>query len=74
MEGFEQQVINLAGTQAINCGKFDINESSLAVNTCVSESYIINTSFYSFYIVQRIDSSVAYAVSMNVSGVVEYWS
>lgn len=74
MEDFEQEVINLAGTQAIDCGRVEINASSLAVNTCVSDSYILNISFYSFYIVQGIDSSVAYSVTMNASGVVEYWS
>lgn len=73
MEDFEQQVINVAGTQATDCGKVEINGSSLAVNTCVSDSFVINTPFYSFYVVQGIDSSVAYGVSMNVDGIVEYW-
>ncbi len=74
LEDFEQEVINVAGTQAIDCGKVEINESPLAVNTCASDSFIINKSFYSFYIEQGIDSSIAYAVSMDVSGVVLYWS
>jgi len=74
LENFKQEVIDVAGTQAIDCGKVEINESPLAVNTCVSDSFIINQSFYSFYIAQGIDSSVAYAVSMDVNGVVLYWS
>ena len=74
MEDFEQEVINVAGAEAIDCGKVEINEPALAVNTCASDSFIINQSFYSFYIAQGIDSSVAYAVSMDVNGVVLYWS
>ena len=74
LEDFEQEVINVAGTQAIDCGKVDINESSLAVNTCISDSYILNTPFYSFYMVDGVDSTVAYAVTMDVNGVVLYWS
>lgn len=74
LEDFEQEVINVAGTQAIDCGKVEINESPLAVNTCASDSFILNKSFYSFYIVKGTDSSVAYAVSMDVSGGVVYWS
>lgn len=74
LEDFEQEVINVAGIQAIDCGKVGVNESPLAVNTCVSDSFIINQSFYSFYTVQGIDSTVAYAVSMAVNGVVLYWS
>jgi hypothetical protein len=74
MEYFEQQVTDEAGTQAIDCGKVDINESSLAVNTCVSDSYILNIPFYSFYIVEGVDSTVAYAVTMSASGVLLYWT
>jgi len=74
LEDFEQEVINVAGTQAFDCGKVEINESPLAVNTCVSDSFIINQSFYSFYIAQGIDSTVAYAISMAANGVVLYWS
>jgi hypothetical protein len=74
IESFEQQVIDSAGTQAIDCGKVDINESPFTVNTCVSDSFILNTPFYAFYIVQGIDSNAAYAVSMSSSSVVESWS
>jgi len=74
LEDFEQEVINLAGTQAIDCGKVASNESPLAVNTCVSDSFIINKSFYAFYSAQGIDSSLVYAVSMDVNGVLLYWS
>lgn len=74
LDNFEEEVINVAGAQAIDCGKVEINESPLTVNTCVSDSFIINQPFYSFYIAQGLDSSVAYAVSMDVNGVVLYWS
>lgn len=74
LEYFDQEVINVAGTQAINCSTVEINESPLVVNTCASDSFITNQSFYSFYIEQGIDSSVAYAVSMDVNGVVLQWS
>jgi len=74
LQDFEQEVINAAGAQAIDCGKAENNESALAVNTCASDSFIINQSFYSFYIVQSIDSSIAFAISMDVTGVVLYWS
>lgn len=74
MESFEQEVINLAGALAIDCGKVEINESSLTVNMCVSDSFIINASFYSFYVVQGIDSHVAHAISMDSNNVVKYWS
>ena len=74
LEDFEQQVINSAGTEAVGCGKVEINESSFAVNTCVSDSFFIVTPFYAFYIIQGIDSRVARAVSMSLSGVVEFWS
>ena len=74
MEAFEKRVIDSVGESAVDCGKVEINESTFTVNTCVSDSYIINTPFYAFYIVQGIDSTVAYAVSMNLSSVVKTWS
>lgn len=40
----------------------------------VSDSFILNQSFYAFYIAQGIDSNVGRAVSMDVKGVVLYWS
>lgn len=52
LEYFEQQVINSVGTEAVGCGKVKINESSFAVNTCVSDSFFIVTPFYAFYIIQ----------------------
>ncbi len=74
LENFEQEVINVAGKQAIDCGKVGINESSLVVNTCISDSYILNTPFYSFYMAKGVDSTLVYAVTMDVNGGVLYWS
>jgi len=74
IDEFEQQVFDSVGEQAINCGKVDINDSPFLVNTCVSDSFIINTPFYAIYIQQGIDSSVVSAFAMNSSGVVEYWT
>jgi hypothetical protein len=62
------------GEQAINCSKVGIGDSPLVVNSCVSDSFIINIPFYAVYIKQGIDSNVASAFTMNASGVVEYWS
>ena len=74
IEEFERQVLDSVGEQATNCGKVDIGDSPFIVNTCVSDSFIINTPFYAVYFKQGIDSSVASALTMNVNGVVEYWS
>jgi len=74
IDEFEQQVFDSVGDQAINCGKVDINDSPFVVNTCVSDSFIINTPFYAIYIQQGMDSNVASAFAMNSSGVVTYWS
>ncbi len=74
MEYFEKQVIDIAGEGAIFCGEVDINEPTLVVNTCISDSYILNIPFYSFYLVQGDDSIEAYAVTMDASSKVLYWS
>lgn len=74
LESFKQEVINTAGKQSINCGNVEANASPLAVNTCISDSFILNQSFYSFYNEQGIDSTLAYAVTMNEGGVVMFWS
>jgi hypothetical protein len=66
--------VDSVAEQAIYCGKVDIGDSPFVVNTCVSDSFIINIPFYAVYIQQGIDSSVASAFTMNTSGVVEYWS
>ena len=62
------------GEKDINWGKVDIGDSPFVVNTCVSDSFFINTPFYAVYIQQGIDSSVVSAFAMNSSGVVEHWS
>ncbi len=74
IEEFEQKVVDSVGEKAINCGKVDIGDSIFVVNTCVSDSFFINTPFYAIYIRQGTDSSVASALAMNSSGVVEHWS
>jgi len=74
IEEFEQQVLDSISEQATNCGKVDIGDSAYNVNTCVSDSFIINIPFYAIYIKQGIDSSVAIAFTMHESGVVEYWT
>jgi hypothetical protein len=73
IEEFEQQVLDSVTEQATNCGKVAIGDSPFVVNTCVSDSFIINTPFYAVYIQQGTDSSVASAITMNTSGVVEHW-
>jgi len=74
IDEFEQKVVDSVGEKAINCGKVDIGDSTFVVNTCVSDSFFINTPFYAIYIQQGTDSSVASAFAMNSSGVVEHWS
>jgi len=74
IDEFEQKVVDSVGEKAINCGKVDIGDSPLVVNTCVSDYFFINTSFYAFYIQEGIDSSVVSAFTLNSSGVVEHWS
>ena len=74
IEEFEQQISDSLDEQATNCGQVDIGASPFNVNTCVSDSFILNMPFYAVYIQQGIDSSVASAFTMNSSGVVEYWS
>lgn len=78
-EEFEQKVLNAAGEQATNCGKVAISGSPLVVNTCVSDSFILNIlfltycsqhtvlniPFYAIYIKQGIDFKAETAVSMN---------
>lgn len=74
IEEFEQKLLDSVGEQAINCGKVNIGDSPYDVNTCVSDSFIINIAFYAVYIQQGTDSHVASAFTMNSSDVVEYWS
>ena len=74
IEEFEQKLLDSVGEQATNCGKVNIGDSPYDVNTCVSDSFIINIAFYAVYIQQGTDSQVASAFTMNSNGVVEYWS
>ncbi|MGL1957451.1 MAG: hypothetical protein OCD00_09075 [Colwellia sp.] len=71
LSDFEAKVIKAASINAIDCGK--VGSQSSEVNTCVSDSFIINMPFYAFYNITGIDSLVTKAVTMDQNNTVTYW-
>lgn len=71
---FQQQVIESAENDAIDCGVVTIDASEIETNSCIGETFTNQQPFFAIYQLQGIDSEVAAAITGTSDSRVYYWT
>lgn len=73
VDPLEAKLAELAGSQAVDCGRVAIKGNSQSVTTCVLDSFHSKKPFRVRYDLQGIDSSIAMGLVFSKGTLVEFW-
>jgi len=69
---FSEQMKNLAGENAIDCGHATLTSSQQGIRTCIVDNYSLNTSFFASYSYQENDKNLATGLAYQAGAELNY--